>query len=357
MVNNMKDINVLLISPSLSNKGGITTVVKNYLSYSGENIKYFAVETQIEKNIFVKIIVFIFALIRIKRILKKEHIDIVHMHISEKGSIYRAKKIVKIIKKKKLKIILHHHGAEFLNWYNGLSAKRKKSVSLLLESVDKNIVLSELLMQKYNKFFITNNFDYIYNGVRTYGNNLYLKNFDDRNIVLFLGRVGERKGIYDLIEVFSKCKFDEEIVLAICGDGELEKVKSIISKNNVKNIKIYGWIGEREKKEIFGKTLINILPSYNEGLPMTILETMSFGIPNISTNIASIPEVINSSNGFLISPGDKKGLFEILNQLCKNKNALKEYSMNAYTQIYNNFSIESQIVKTKKIYDELIIDD
>ena len=51
--------------------------------------------------------------------------------------------------------------------------------------------------------------------------------------------------------------------------------------------------------------MVNILPSYNEGLPMTILETMAYGIPNISTSIASIPEVLhNNDNGFLVKPGD-----------------------------------------------------
>ena len=55
--------------------------------------------------------------------------------------------------------------------------------------------------------------------------------------------------------------------------------------------------------------MLHVLPSYREGLPMSILETMGQGIPNISTRIASIPEVIqDGENGFLITLGDVEAL-------------------------------------------------
>ena len=53
------------------------------------------------------------------------------------------------------------------------------------------------------------------------------------------------------------------------------------------------------KNRIYKTIAINVLPSYNEGLPMSILETMAYGIPSITTNIASIPEVVvDGVNGF-----------------------------------------------------------
>lgn len=82
-----------------------------------------------------------------------------------------------------------------------------------------------------------------------------------------------------------------------------------------------GWLDKSKQNEVFSNIALNVLPSYNEGLPMSILETMAYGIPNISTRVAAIPEVISDKNGYLIYTGDKKALKEaILESFKKNKN-------------------------------------
>ena len=91
-----------------------------------------------------------------------------------------------------------------------------------------------------------------------------------------------------------------------------------------------GWIDGEMKKEILANTLINVLPSYYEGLPMTILETMAYGIPNISTNIASIPEVLHD--------GEMRRLF----------------SEKSYRLISENFSLNYNIEQLKGIYVKLL---
>ena len=112
-----------------------------------------------------------------------------------------------------------------------------------------------------------------------------------------------------------------------------------------------GWINAEDKEDFFSRTMINILPSYHEGLPMTILETMAYGIPNISTNIASIPEVIkNGENGYLIEPGDIESLKKYILLLISNKKKRTEISCEAKKTIDENFSIDKHINNLKKIY-------
>ena len=82
---------------------------------------------------------------------------------------------------------------------------------------------------------------------------------------------------------------------------------------------------------------------------MTILETMSYGIPNISTNVAAIPEVVNQENGYLIEPGDYIKLAEDILDFFDN-NKRKVLSENSYEIIKNNFSIEKHIEKLSEIY-------
>ena len=136
------------------------------------------------------------------------------------------------------------------------------------------------------------------------------------------------------------------------GEGSVRsKIKELKIEHRIAHV---GWIDGSQKKEFISKSMINCLPSYNEGLPMTILETMAAGIPNISTNIASIPEVIkDNDNGFLINPGDIDTLSERLLTLIENDNLRQKFSERSYELIRNTFSLDNNIFKLKHIYRDL----
>ena len=116
-----------------------------------------------------------------------------------------------------------------------------------------------------------------------------------------------------------------------------------------------GWIDEEMRKEIFANTLLNVLPSYNEGLPMTVLETMAYGIPNISTNIASIPEVLHDGeNAFLIAPGDVELLVLYIKRLVENDEMRRLFSEKSYRLISEKFSLNYNIEQLKGIYVKIL---
>jgi len=113
-----------------------------------------------------------------------------------------------------------------------------------------------------------------------------------------------------------------------------------------------GWMTSEKRQTVFSNTLINVLPSYNEGLPMTILESMGYGIPNISTNIAAIPEAITDGvNGFTIEPGDVDSLAEKMKNLILHKDLWVKFSNNAYETAKNEFSIKTHFAQLMKIYE------
>ena len=97
--------------------------------------------------------------------------------------------------------------------------------------------------------------------------------------------------------------------------------------------------------------MLHILPSYREVLPMSILETMAYGIPNISTRIASIPEVIEDGvNGFLIEPGDLEALKEKILTLSTDTLLRLKFSQAAYEKTAAKFSLSSNIAALEKIF-------
>lgn len=349
---------VLMIGVDESTKGGMWTVVENYLNDKNfvekNNLKY--IPTSITGCSALKKIIFTLkAYLKIVRVYKKETISILHVHMSERASIIRKGIVMKYAKRRKSKIVLHMHGAEFEVLYNKMSLKKQKKVREILNLADKIIILGN-----YWKSFISNLVDnpekvcVVYNAVYVPDQYKYQTNSSN---ILFLGAVSKRKGIDVLIKALKnkeqslrdKCKVN------IYGPDVEKNIDNIIYKNNLNTWVFYkGWLGKNDKSKVLSDTSINVLPSYNEGLPMTILEAMSYGIPTISTSVAAIPEAVNKSNGILISPGDDIALGNAIEELIVNNKKRLKLSEKSYEDAKYKFSIKKHISDIQKIYADLM---
>ena len=352
-----KKINVLMCCSELSVKGGMVSVVKNYLNYNnwGEyNIIY--VPTHTEKNKLVVFLYFIISYIKILKMAMFGNIEIAHLHTAERGSFYRKAILVRTLKRFGIKTIMHHHAAEFEEFYSGLNKTQKKFVNKTLEKVDLNIVLSKRLISMITDKCPTAKVEVLYNAVPVNARNPY--NINAKR-VLFLGRLGKRKGVYDLLDAIKLIdkNIPEEIKFYLCGDGEVEEVRERVNSLKLEHrIDHIGWIEAEQKIKFYNNSCINVLPSYHEGLPMSILETMSYGIPNVTTNVASIPEVVfDGKNGYLIEPGDVTALAEKLKDLILNDEKRSVFSNNAHELISNEFSLETHLEKLKEMYKKLVV--
>lgn len=340
---------------TLSTKGGMVSVVKNYLQYDNwEEYKITYIPTHFDRNKVLMMIHFAYRYIQIVLYAILGNYKIAHLHTAERGSFWRKSILSKTLKSLGIKVVMHHHGAEFEDFYKKASPKQKEKVCNTLNLIDVNIVLSKSLINMILSKAPSAHVEVLYNAVPTYNRNMY--NITARNI-LFLGRLGHRKGTYDLLECIKQIdkKIPVEVKFYLCGDGEITEVNQRIKELGIGHrIAYVGWINSIQKKEIFASTMINVLPSYNEGLPMTILETMAYGIPNISTRIASIPEVIhNEKTGYIIEPGDIKNLSTYLIRMINNNTLREQISNNSYEFITTEFDFTSHSKELKKIYQQL----
>lgn len=99
---------------------------------------------------------------------------------------------------------------------------------------------------------------------------------------------------------------------------------------------------------------MHFLPSYNEGLPMAVLETMANGIPNITSNVGGIPQVIqNGKNGFFTSPGDVEGFVSAIETFLGDRKMRNKFSIESQKKVLNDFSQEKYFIKWDNFYDEL----
>ncbi len=347
---------VLMCGSKLTVKGGMVSVIKNYLGYDkwdDYNVLY--VPTHTEKNKIIVAFYFLFSYIKIFYLGLTKKISVAYLHTAEKGSFYRKAMIVRTLKKMHIPTIMHHHAAEFEEFYASLSDKKKKYVNDTLTMTDINIVLSKTLIPMITTKAPDANVKVLYNAVKSYPKNPYNR---QGKTVLFLGRLGKRKGVYDLLQAMVSLdkKIDPKVKFALCGDGEIEEVSTKVKELGLEHrIAHIGWIDGKKKAELLKDTIINVLPSYNEGLPMTILETMAYGIPNLSTSIASIPEVIEDcDNGYLINPGDITALEEKLEKLLNESELREKFSEKSYELICSDFALEKHMATVKEYIAECL---
>ncbi|NBJ47167.1 glycosyl transferase [Enterococcus faecalis] len=330
---------ILMIGPDKSEKGGIATVIKNTMS-ADKNFEIVELSNwKSNKRWFP----FFKNMIQIRSIIKKQKIDIVHFHVAQKGSFFR-KALLALMVNKLSKKIFHMHASEFDKFYDNSNKAIKLFIRHVLNNVDQVVAVSPE-WENYYKQFAPDKTSAVYNAVPS---GLPITRKKSKNI-LTLGKIGKRKGSYDLLEVAKRVeKIDSEITFSICGDGEINKFKEI--SKHIGNLYVYEWIDEKQKVEMFENTALHFLPSYKEGLPMAILETMSYGISNLSTNVGGIPSIIQDGrNGFICEPGDIEGMTEKIVKFFSNERHEK-LEENVKKTINQKFSMISYIKSWEEIY-------
>lgn len=326
-------------------KGGMVSVSQNYLRtkyWRRAEVSYVA--THRESSGPVKLMLFASAYVRIFICLLRRRVDVALLNVSERGSFYRKASLMRLCHFFGVPVVFHHHGAEFNDFYGTLSAKRKKYVEKILTRVDLNIVLSRSQEKDILEKAPMARVHYLYNSIETEEENPYS---GDACYILTMGRLGERKGTYDLLKALRDLDsvLPDNVQAALCGDGETGQVKALVEQYGLKHRVCHvGWIEGEEKENYLKKAMIHVLPSYREVLPMSILETMARGIPNISTRISSIPEVIEDGvNGFLITPGDVDILKERILRLVSDQKLRLEFSREAHRTISEKFSLRQNV--------------
>lgn len=320
MVNSKISSHILTIGCDYqTTKGGISSVIDSYSKiFSPFN---FIATTQ-TKSKLQNLLYLIYSLVKFTFKCFSKNIRIVHIHTASNTSFKRKAIYINIASFFQKKVVLHIHGGEFHLFYK----KNTSLVAKTLKKVDTIIALSS----KWKKFFEDSvgckNVVIIPNIV---SNPVIVDNKKSAVISgIFLGNMNKKKGIYDIIDMVNANKeyLRGKLTLHIGGNGETDKVQDLIKKNNLSDIiKYEGWVNKEKRAELLSSGDFFLLPSYNEGLPISILEAMSYRLPIISTPVGGIPEVIkHKENGYLHNPGDLEAMFECIKTIMENRENIKE---------------------------------
>lgn len=349
---------VLVIGPSpTKSKGGMATVIEEIEKDKklNEQFDIDVYESFIDGNKFVRLLFSMCAFV--KFCLTKRNYDLYHVHVASRGSTFRKGYYIDVIKKWNKKVILHVHGAQYLVFYDEISEKKKKCVVEILQKADMVIALSQDWKDKFDERFGLTNCCVLENGIDMERLAPAIQEPKlHQNAFVTLGRLGQRKGTYDLVEAIDIAReMVPNIKCYLAGDGDVEKIRELVkSKNLENNIEVVGWANFDKKLELLHSVSTVVLPSYNEGLPMSILEGMACGKAIISTTVGAIPEVINEENGILVKAGDVQALSEALVECAQNLARIEKMSIVNIDKIQKLFSMDVMHSQLSKYYESVL---
>lgn len=236
---------------------------------------------------------------------------ILHVHCASRASFWRKTAFILPAAWTGRMVVFHLHGGEFMQFYHeecGFLAKAV--VRYVLKSCTRIIVLSESWRKDIASVTKNGAIDVIANPALPL-RGVPAATMRKPDMLLFLGRLGRAKGIHVLLDALMVVKRDHASVRLVCGgDGDLDEVRGIVNKLGlVDRVEILGWVDEARRSELLATATMFVLPSYAEGLPMSILEAMSAGLPIVTTPVGGIPEAItDGEEGLLVPVGDVEAL-------------------------------------------------
>jgi len=297
---------------------------------------------------------FAHALARILRLGLSGRLTLLHVNIASRGSALRKFFVVVLCAFIRLPFVMHLHGAKFDSFFAGLPRPGKSLVRWMFGRAARVIVLGEV----WRAFVIgqlgvsPGRIDIICNGVPAPADER--KPHDGPVHIVFLGRLGDRKGVPELMAALaSKPLAELQWRATLAGDGEIERFRAEAAERGlVARLSFPGWIGQREAASLLASGDIFVLPSHHEGLPVAVLEAMASGLPVIATPVGSLAEFLTGEDSVLfVTPGDVTALTAALRRLISSAPDRQALGSRAQAVFRQHFDISATAGAVRRSYE------
>jgi glycosyltransferase involved in cell wall biosynthesis len=234
----------------------------------------------------------------------------------------------------------------------------KKYIKSSLNKSNKILVLSDYWKRFFDREFVNFPAEILHNGIDIKAYQQCIRKPESFTNYLFMGRVGERKGVYDLIkaiDIIVNSYGRKDLRFYLAGDGEIDKVQAVIDKSKLsENVKLLGWLTSVDKKKILKEAEVVVLPSYDENLPMSLIEAMACGKVVISTYAGGIPDLVqHGHNGYLFKAGDIDELVKHILFVNENPEIVMPICQNNIRTIEERFNLDIVGARLNSIYESI----
>lgn len=314
----MREAKIVMVGPALNVRGGVSGVERLLLNALPEDFHATHIATMVEGDKWVKTITFLKAIAQLAWQLR-QHPDVVHIHFASGASNARKIILARLAMTLGANVVMHAHGGGYQKYWEQMSPAARAITLTTLARANRLVVLGEGWRQFFESLGVPKHRIVVAPNPVVLPESVPERPDGGPLRFVYFGLISRRKGVFDLLEAITKLSTEcrARVQFTLAGNGEIAQLRQRAAELGVQDVvEIREWVDTAERDKLLAAANAFVLPSHTEGLPMSLLEAMAWGLPPICTPVGSIPEyVINGANGILVPPGDVPQLAQAIETL------------------------------------------
>ncbi|RDH78666.1 glycosyltransferase family 1 protein [Mycolicibacterium moriokaense] len=359
----MSDRRALWVSTSMSTKGGIATYVRDMRRtelWAQWNISHIA--THRDGSAVAKVAAFLSGATRFIAEMVRRRPDVVHLHTSANASFVRKCALFWLSRLMHVPVVVHVHASDFPGFFERSPQPIRRVISATLTHADLVIALGDALAQKLQSMAPAARIVAIPNAVRL-AQRVTQPTQGAPVRAVFLGRIGERKGTFRLLQAWAELTRDPAFrtaagyplaTLTIAGDGEVERARWRIEELRVEeSVVLSEWLSPEAVGNLLDSAHILVLPSRNEGQPMAVLEAMARGLCVVASDVGGLAEMIGDGAGVVVPPDDVSAIASALRLVVHDADLRARIGAAAHARVEDRFDVHSTSRRIGALYAQV----
>jgi glycosyltransferase involved in cell wall biosynthesis len=267
----------------------------------------------------------------------------VHVNVAERLSLVRKGSIILLCRALGVPVVLHLH-AQMQRFYAGLPAPLRRLTRFVFASADTVVVIGPVARR-----FVTRELgvppqrvEIVINGVPAATEPRRRREDGGVQRVLFLGNLSQRKGVNDLMAALARPGFERgRLEVTIAGGGDLAAYRALAEQLGIAGfVHLPGWCDQAATARLLAQADLLVLPSYDEVLPLVILEALANGVAVVCTAVGEVPSVLTDGvNALYVKPGAVDELAATLQKVLAQPQLLASLEHNGRSLYHQQFSL------------------
>ena len=320
---NAPPVRVLVVGPApagATSRGGMATVTALMAAHPDQRVRITVVPTYVDSALRQRLSAGVRGMVRASWLVLRGHVDVLHVHLAHGGSVVRKAIPLRAARLARVPSVVHGHSYDFGGWFDRLPPLGRRAVRRALIA-DHWVVLGERHVEEYTSRMprARGRISVLHNAVRIPDRAPVDQAGVRRVHAVALGRLGARKGSYDIVSAVGALddSVRDRLRVTLAGDGEVDEVRAAVAAAGLsETIHVAGWLNPADRDELLTAAHVFVLPSQDEGLPMALLEAMACGLAPVTTDVGSIGEAVSDGiNGLLVRPAAPSQLTQALTAL------------------------------------------